>query len=76
MGHFKRLAIKIFLETMSHNWALYYLWKVSVIDCEESDLKRGRVVEILNSKRKLNLEMRRKHHETLGIPTEVLLKEY
>jgi len=35
MGHFKRLAIKIFLETMFHNWVLYYLWKVSVIDCEE-----------------------------------------
>lgn len=61
---------------MSHNWVLYYLWKVSVIDCEESDLKRGIVVEILNRKRKLTLDMIRKLHETLGIPTDVLLKEY
>ena len=34
------------------------------------------VSEILSRKRKLTLEMIRKLHEVLGIPTEVLVKEY
>ena len=37
---------------------------------------RSRVSEILNRKRKLTLDMIRKLHNTLGIPTEVLLREY
>jgi len=37
---------------------------------------KSRVSEILNRKRKLTLDMIRKLHETLGIPTEVLIREY
>lgn len=37
---------------------------------------KSRVSEILNKKRKLTLEMVRKIHRTLNIPTEMLLKEY
>jgi HTH-type transcriptional regulator/antitoxin HigA len=37
---------------------------------------KGRVSEILNRKRKLTLDMIRKIHETLQIPTDVLLQEY
>jgi len=37
---------------------------------------RSRVSEILNRKRKLTLDMIRKLHNTLGIPTEVLIREY
>ncbi len=35
-----------------------------------------RASEILNRKRKLSLEMIRKLHQTLGIPTEVLIQSY
>jgi HTH-type transcriptional regulator/antitoxin HigA len=37
---------------------------------------KSRVSEILNRKRKLTLEMIRRLHDILGIPTEVLIKEY
>lgn len=37
---------------------------------------KGRVSEILNKKRKLTLEMIRRLHNALHIPTETLLKEY
>lgn len=37
---------------------------------------KSRISEILNKKRKLTLDMIRKLHDTLGIPTEVLIKEY
>lgn len=37
---------------------------------------KSRVSEILNRKRKLTLEMIRKLHDVLGIPTDVLIKEY
>lgn len=37
---------------------------------------KSRVSEILNRKRKLTLEMIRKIHLELGIPTEVLVREY
>ncbi|MBK9103947.1 MAG: helix-turn-helix domain-containing protein [Saprospiraceae bacterium] len=37
---------------------------------------KSRVSEILNRKRKLNLDMIRKIHETLEVPTEVLIREY
>jgi HTH-type transcriptional regulator/antitoxin HigA len=37
---------------------------------------KSRVSEILNRKRKLNLDMIRKIHETLDVPTEVLIREY
>ncbi|MEQ8910560.1 MAG: helix-turn-helix domain-containing protein [Vicingaceae bacterium] len=37
---------------------------------------KSRVSEILNKKRKLTLQMIRKLHTTLHIPTEVLVQEY
>ena len=37
---------------------------------------KSRVSEILNRKRKLTLEMIRRLNEVLGIPTEVLVREY
>jgi HTH-type transcriptional regulator/antitoxin HigA len=37
---------------------------------------KSRVSEVLNRKRKLTLEMIRKLHQLLGIPAEVLVKEY
>jgi HTH-type transcriptional regulator/antitoxin HigA len=37
---------------------------------------KSRVSEILNRKRKLTLEMIRKLNEVLGIPTEILVREY
>ncbi|MFN0188076.1 MAG: type II toxin-antitoxin system HigA family antitoxin [Bacteroidia bacterium] len=37
---------------------------------------KSRVSEILNRKRKLTLEMIRKLNEVLGIPTEILVKDY
>jgi HTH-type transcriptional regulator/antitoxin HigA len=37
---------------------------------------KSRVSEILNRKRKLTLEMIRRLNEVLGIPTDVLIKEY
>jgi HTH-type transcriptional regulator/antitoxin HigA len=37
---------------------------------------RSRATEILNKKRKLTLDMIRSLNEKLGIPTEILIKEY
>jgi HTH-type transcriptional regulator / antitoxin HigA len=37
---------------------------------------KSRVSEIMNKKRKLTLEMIRKLHKTLNIPTNVLIQEY
>lgn len=37
---------------------------------------KSRVSEVLNRKRKLTLEMIRKLNEVLGIPTEILVKDY
>jgi len=37
---------------------------------------KSRVSEILNRKRKLNLEMIRRLNRKLGIPTEILIREY
>ena len=37
---------------------------------------KSRISEILNKKRKLTLDMIRKLNEVLGIPTEVLVREY
>ena len=37
---------------------------------------KSRVSEILNKKRKLTLDMIRKLHAALGIPTEVLVRDY
>ncbi|MES2588690.1 MAG: helix-turn-helix domain-containing protein [Bacteroidota bacterium] len=45
-------------------------------DLTESIGFASRVSEILNKKRKLTLEMIRKLHVQLNIPTQVLLKEY
>lgn len=45
-------------------------------DLAEAIGLKSRASEILNRKRKLSLDMIRKLHEALGIPTEVLIKEY
>jgi HTH-type transcriptional regulator/antitoxin HigA len=45
-------------------------------DLAEAMGLKSRVSEILNRKRKLTLDMIRKLHEMLGIPTEVLIQEY
>jgi HTH-type transcriptional regulator/antitoxin HigA len=45
-------------------------------DLEKSIGFKSRVSEILNKKRKLTLDMIRKLHLQLNIPTEVLIKEY
>ena len=45
-------------------------------DLAEAIGLKSRVSEILNKKRKLTIDMIRKLHDTLGIPTEVLIKEY
>ena len=45
-------------------------------DLAEAIGLKSRVSEVLNRKRKLTLDMIRKIHVTLGIPTEVLLREY
>ena len=37
---------------------------------------KSRVSEVLNKKRKLTLEMIRRIHEQLNIPTSILIKEY
>ncbi|WP_257670882.1 helix-turn-helix domain-containing protein [Parapedobacter tibetensis] len=37
---------------------------------------KGRVSEILNRKRKLSISMIRKLHESMQIPTDVLVQEY
>ncbi len=45
-------------------------------DLAEAMGLKSRASEILNRKRKLTLDMIRKLHEVLGIPTEVLVREY
>lgn len=45
-------------------------------DLAEAIGLKSRVSEILNRKRKLSLDMIRKLHDVLGIPTEVLVREY
>lgn len=45
-------------------------------DLAEAIGLKSRVSEILNRKRKLTLDMIRNLHEILGIPTEVLVREY
>lgn len=45
-------------------------------DLEKSIGFKSRVSEILNKKRKLTLDMIRKLHQQLNIPTEVLIREY
>lgn len=45
-------------------------------DLAEAIGLKSRVSEILNRKRKLTLDMIRKLHDVLGIPIEVLVKEY
>lgn len=37
---------------------------------------KSRASEILNRKRKLSLEMIRQIHQTLGVPTDVLIQAY
>jgi HTH-type transcriptional regulator / antitoxin HigA len=45
-------------------------------DLAEAIGLKSRVSEILNRKRKLTLDMVRKIHEALGIPTDILIREY
>jgi HTH-type transcriptional regulator/antitoxin HigA len=59
-------AIKFRMEQLGYKQA----------DLAEAIGLKSRVSEILNRKRKLTLDMIRKLHEVLGIPTEVLVKQY
>ena len=59
-------AIKFRMEQLGYKQA----------DLAEAMGLKSRVSEILNRKRKLTLDMIRKLHEVLGIPTEVLVKQY
>ena len=59
-------AIKFRMEQMGYNQK----------DLSDVIGLKSRVSEILNKKRKLTLDMIRKLNEALGIPTEVLVKEY
>jgi HTH-type transcriptional regulator/antitoxin HigA len=45
-------------------------------DLAEAMGLKSRVSEVLNKKRKLTLDMIRKLNEILGIPTEILIREY
>ncbi len=45
-------------------------------DLENAIGLKSRVSEILNRKRKLTIDMIRKLNATLGIPTDVLIREY
>jgi HTH-type transcriptional regulator/antitoxin HigA len=45
-------------------------------DLAEALGQKSRVSEILNRKRKLSIDMIRKLHKALGIPTDVLIQEY
>lgn len=45
-------------------------------DLAEAMGLKSRVSEVLNRKRKLTLDMIRKLHDVLGIPTDVLVREY
>jgi HTH-type transcriptional regulator / antitoxin HigA len=56
-------------------------FRMEQLGLRQKDLARAiglksRVSEILNKKRKLTLEMVRKLHVVLGIPTEILIREY
>jgi HTH-type transcriptional regulator / antitoxin HigA len=56
-------------------------FRMEQLGYERKDLEKiigykGRVSEILNKKRKLTLEMIRRIHNALQIPTDVLLQEY
>jgi HTH-type transcriptional regulator/antitoxin HigA len=45
-------------------------------DLAEAIGLKSRVSEVLNKRRKLTLEMIRKLHQVLGIPTDVLVRDY
>ena len=56
-------------------------FRMEQLDYNQNDLARviglkSRVSEILNRKRKLSLDMIRKLHEVLHIPTDVLIQAY
>ena len=56
-------------------------FRMEQLDYSQNDLakiigQKGRASEILNRKRKLSLEMIRKLHESLQIPTDVLIQPY
>lgn len=59
-------AIKFRMEQMGYRQA----------DLAEAIGLKSRVSEILNRKRKLTLDMIRKINEVLGVPTEILVREY
>ena len=59
-------AIKFRMEQMGY----------SQVDLAKVVGLKSRAIEILNKKRKLSLEMIRKLHETLSIPTDVLIQDY
>ncbi len=56
-------------------------FRMEQLDYSQNDLasiigQKGRASEILNRKRKLSLEMIRRLHESLKIPTDVLIQPY
>lgn len=56
-------------------------FRMEQLDYSQNDLARiigqkGRASEILNRKRKLSLDMIRRLHESLQIPTDVLIQPY
>ena len=57
------------------------LFRIEQVGMSSSELNkllgsRSRTSEILNGKRKLSIGMIRKLHEKLGIPAQILIKEY
>lgn len=66
---------------LSQNIKLNDLIRIDQLGYKLNDLAqaiglKSRVSEILSKKRKLTIDMIRKLHDTLGIPTDVLIKEY
>ncbi|MBA3286248.1 MAG: helix-turn-helix domain-containing protein, partial [Nitrosopumilus sp.] len=56
-------------------------FRMEQLGMKQSDLAKtigykSRVSEILNKKRKLTLDMIRKLHKKLNIPTNILIREY
>ena len=81
--------LSLLVETYENEHILYNMpdpieaikFRMNQLGLKQKDLAKAiglksRVSEILNKKRKLTLEMVRKLHDVLGIPTEVLIRDY
>jgi len=81
--------LSLLVETYENEKILYNMpdpieaikFRMNQLGLKQKDLAKAiglksRVSEILNKKRKLTLEMVRKLHAVLGIPTEILIREY